>query len=186
MLRRKKDFTSCIQLLEGKDIIIRRIATDRHVSITSSMAKDHPNMGDKTKWVIKKLTYKANQRGCEDLSPWIQSISNHLWWSVATCNGNISDFRENGSWSWITSLISTSNQEILVFTNAVTTLFLPLKLRKSDETWLNVQNYSILTPEFPFNGPSWVLIFSLRYEWKDKSCVVSERIWKFQVGRWFK
>ena len=23
---------------------------------------------------------------------------------------------------------------------------------------------------------------SARYEWKDKFCIVSERIWKFQVG----
>ena len=29
------------------------------------------------------------------------------------------------------------------------------------------------------------MIFSLRYEWKDKFCIVSERIWKFQVGQWF-
>ena len=28
-------------------------------------------------------------------------------------------------------------------------------------------------------------MFSLRYEWKDKFCIVSERIWKFQIGHWF-
>ena len=27
-------------------------------------------------------------------------------------------------------------------------------------------------------------IFS-RYEWKNKFCIVSERIWKFQVSQWF-
>ena len=29
-------------------------------------------------------TYKAKQKGCEELAPWIQSISNRLWW----CKGN--------------------------------------------------------------------------------------------------
>ena len=29
-------------------------------------------------------TYKAKQKGCEELAPWIQSISNRLWW----CEGN--------------------------------------------------------------------------------------------------
>ena len=32
---------------------------------------------------------------------------------------------------------------------------------------------------------SWVPTSLRRYEWKDKFCVVSERIWKFQVGHWF-
>ena len=30
-----------------------------------------------------------------------------------------------------------------------------------------------------------VAIFCLHYEWKDKFCIVSERIWKFQIGHWF-
>ena len=47
-----------------------------------------------SKWVVKKLTNKANQRGCEELSPWIQTIANHLWRSAATCNGNVYDLRE--------------------------------------------------------------------------------------------
>lgn len=70
------------------------------MSITSCMAKDHPNIKHQydvwhlSKWVVKKLTHKANQRGCEGLSPWIQSISNHLWWSAATCNGNVLALQE--------------------------------------------------------------------------------------------
>ena len=28
-------------------------------------------------------------------------------------------------------------------------------------------------------------IFYLRYEWKNKFYIVSERIWKFQIGHWF-
>ena len=62
----KEEFTRCIQLLEGKDITLGRIATDRYVSITTSMAKDYPNIKQYdawhlSKWVVKKLTNKANQ-----------------------------------------------------------------------------------------------------------------------------
>ena len=70
----KEGFKRCKELLGGKDITISRITTDRYVSITSAMAKDHPNIKHQydvrhpSKWVVKKLTHKANQRGCEDLS----------------------------------------------------------------------------------------------------------------------
>ncbi|XP_068759638.1 uncharacterized protein [Montipora capricornis] len=39
--------------------------------------------------MVKKLTNKAKQKGCEELAPWIQSISNHLWWSAATCDSSV-------------------------------------------------------------------------------------------------
>ena len=32
---------------------------------------------------------------------------------------------------------------------------------------------------------SWVPSFSLRYQWKEKFCIVNEHIWKFQVGHRF-
>ena len=38
----KEGFSRCIEILESKDVNINRIATDRHVSISSSMNKDHP------------------------------------------------------------------------------------------------------------------------------------------------
>ena len=96
----KEGFSRCIELLERNDVTISRIATDRHVTISSCMNKDHPHINHQydvwhlSKWVVKKLTNKAKQRGCEELSPWIQSISNHLWWSAATCDGNVEILRE--------------------------------------------------------------------------------------------
>ena len=96
----KEGFSRCIEILESNDVTINRIATDRHVPISSCMSKDHPHINHQydvwhlSKWVVKKLTNKAKQRGCEELSPWIQSISNHLWWSAATCNGNVDLLRE--------------------------------------------------------------------------------------------
>ena len=91
----EKGFSRCIELLEGKGVKISRVATDCDVSISSCMAKDYPHINHEndfwhlSKWVVKKLTNKAKQKGCEDLAPWIQSISNHLWWSAATCNGSV-------------------------------------------------------------------------------------------------
>ncbi|XP_068758424.1 uncharacterized protein [Montipora capricornis] len=91
----KEGFTRCIELLEGKGVNITIVATDRHVSISSCMSKDYPHISHQfdvwhlSKWVVKKLTNKAKQKGCEELAPWIQSISNHLWWSAATCDGSV-------------------------------------------------------------------------------------------------
>ena len=34
------------------------------------------------------MTQKGKQKHCEQFLPWIQSISNHLWWSAQTCNGD--------------------------------------------------------------------------------------------------
>ena len=96
----KEGFSRCIELLEGKGVKISTVATDRHVSISSSMSKDYPQINHQydvwhlLKWVVKKLSQKAKQKGCEELSPWIQSISNHLWWSAATCNGSVQLLRE--------------------------------------------------------------------------------------------
>ena len=36
----------------------------------------------------KKLTKKAKDRHCCHLFPWIQSLSNHLWWSAQSCKGD--------------------------------------------------------------------------------------------------
>ena len=89
-----------VELLEGKGVKINRVATDRHVSINSCIAKDYPHINHQydvwhlSKWVVKKLTNKAKQKGCQELSPWIQSIANHLWWSAATCNGSVDLLRE--------------------------------------------------------------------------------------------
>ena len=64
----KEGFSRCLQDLEEKGIMINRIATDRHVSIRS-MKKDFPHINHQydvwhlSKWVVKKLTNKAKQKG---------------------------------------------------------------------------------------------------------------------------
>ena len=42
----------------------------------------------------------------QDLAPWIQSISNHLWWSASTCEGNAQLLEEN----WLSMLKHITNK----------------------------------------------------------------------------
>ena len=59
------------------------------------MKKNYPNEDHQfdvwhlaKKVLRKKLTEKANNKDCSELSPWIKSISNHLWWCADTSEGN--------------------------------------------------------------------------------------------------
>ena len=36
--------------------------------------------------VSQKISKKAKTKHCGQIYPWIQSISNHLWWAAQTCN----------------------------------------------------------------------------------------------------
>ena len=71
----KEVFARCVHDLEEKGVRINRIATDHHVSISSIMVKDFPHINHQydvwhlSKWVVKKLTNKARQKGCEELNP---------------------------------------------------------------------------------------------------------------------
>ena len=40
------------------------------------------------KSIVKKLHNTSRHKKYKGIRPWIQSISNHLWWSAATCNGD--------------------------------------------------------------------------------------------------
>ena len=72
----QEGFSRCIELLTSNNVTISRIATDRHVTISSCMAKDHPHIKHQydvwhlSKWLVKpRLTNKAKQRGCENCLP---------------------------------------------------------------------------------------------------------------------
>ena len=53
----------------------------------------------------KKLTKARKQRGCDDILPWIKSVSNHLWWACQTCDGNAQLLKEK----WLSVLHHTVN-----------------------------------------------------------------------------
>ena len=59
-----------------------------------------------SKSVTKKLIKKAKKKCNEELLPWIQSVSNHLWWSVATCDGNTSVMKEK----WLSIINHIANK----------------------------------------------------------------------------
>ena len=108
----KEGFERCIQDLAREEVTIKRIATDRHTSISSSMKKDHGEIDHQydvwhlSKWVIKQLSKKAKVKGCEDLLPWIRSVSNHMWWCSATCDGNAEVLKEK----WKSVLYHVTNK----------------------------------------------------------------------------
>ena len=61
------------------------VTTSQSFVPKSSMKKDHGeidhqyNVWRLSKWVIKKLSKKAEVKGCEDLHPWTRSLSNQMW-----------------------------------------------------------------------------------------------------------
>ena len=58
--------------------------------------------------VSKKLREKAKTKKCSVLIPWLKSISNHLWWSAATCNGDPDILKEK--WTSIVHHIVNEHQ----------------------------------------------------------------------------
>ena len=97
------EYEGCKRTLNSiikKKIPIRCLTTDRHTTITSKMRTNYSNIVHQydvwhlSKWVTKKLTKKAKKKDCQELLPWIQSVSNHLWWCAATCEQNADLLRE--------------------------------------------------------------------------------------------
>ena len=107
-----KRIERCIQDLAREEVTITRIGTVRHTFISSSMKKDHGEIDHQygvwhlSKWVIKKVSKKAKLKGCEDLFPLIRSVSNHMWWSSATRDGNAKVLKEK----WKSVLFHVTNK----------------------------------------------------------------------------
>ena len=102
-----------LQNMKDRSVNIKCLTTDRHVTVTSEMRKKHPKIKHQydvwhlAKWVVKKLTKKANKKDCADLMHWIQSISSHFWWSVSTCDGDYEMLIEK--WTSIVNHISNKH-----------------------------------------------------------------------------
>ena len=88
------EYEGCKRTLNSlikKKISIRCLTTDKHTTIIAKMKSVYTNITHQydvwhlSKWLTKKLSKKAKKKSFEDLKPWIQAISNHLWWSAATC-----------------------------------------------------------------------------------------------------
>ncbi|XP_054760802.2 uncharacterized protein LOC129267074 [Lytechinus pictus] len=70
---------------------VKIFATDRHGGIRKMLREEYEWIDHQfdvwhfAKSVVKRLTNKAKTRDCQDLAPWIQHISNHIWWSSQNC-----------------------------------------------------------------------------------------------------
>ena len=84
----------CIEEIEAHGVKIDGVATDRHPQIKYYMKCTRPQIEHQfevfhtVKGVTKELSRSSNTRDTQDIAPWIKSISNHMWWSCATCNGD--------------------------------------------------------------------------------------------------
>ena len=80
--------------LKEKGVKVRCLTTDQHTTITAEMRKKHSGVVHQydvwhlSKWVVKKLSKKSKKKEFQELSLWIQAVSSHFWWSIATCDGN--------------------------------------------------------------------------------------------------
>ena len=91
----KERLQRCLtNISDNFNLQVATLATDRHVQIAALMKAAYPNISHQfdvwhlSKSVIKKLTKVGIKKGHSAILPWIQSISNHLWWSAATCNSD--------------------------------------------------------------------------------------------------
>ena len=96
----REGFKRCMNHIQDHGGQIEVVATDRHVGIRADMKRNFPKIDHQfdvwhlAKSITKKLTEKSKKKDCGDLSPWIKSISNYLWWCVETCEGNKELLRE--------------------------------------------------------------------------------------------
>ena len=90
----KLGFQRCMKSLATDHVTPSLVATDRHVGIRALIKKDYPNIVHQfdvwhlAKSIKKKLLDAAKKKTCEALAPWIQSVSNHLWWCANSCGGD--------------------------------------------------------------------------------------------------
>ena len=96
----REGFKRCMDNIKAKGGNIKVIATDRHVGIRADLKRNYSEVDHQfdvwhlSKSITKKLMEKAKKKDCSDLSAWIKSLSNHLWWCAETCEGNNDLLRE--------------------------------------------------------------------------------------------
>ena len=94
-----------------QDVSNITIATDRHRGVGALIKPDYSHISHQydvwnmAKGVVKQLTHKGKLKHCERLLPWIQSISNHLWWAAQSCNGDAQLLTEK----WLSIVYHVSN-----------------------------------------------------------------------------
>nr|XP_037283407.1 uncharacterized protein LOC119176298 isoform X1 [Rhipicephalus microplus] len=89
---KKRGLAKCLTAVENLGIHIRSLTTDRHPGVKVYCRKNKPNMPHwYDVWHVGKGLKKkllAASRKHRVISPWIQSIINHLYWVAAMGQGN--------------------------------------------------------------------------------------------------
>lgn len=89
-------FKTVLVRVLAEEIPLDVLATDRHISVNKEMDKNHQDICHQfdvwhfAKNIKKRLAEKAKLKRHADLLPWVQSVSNHLWWCAASCGGDAS------------------------------------------------------------------------------------------------
>ena len=90
----KEGLKRCLDFVTQSRVSIKMLATDRHLGIQAYMRTDHPDIDHQfdvwhvAKSITRQLTKKASKAVASELTPWIHSISNHLYWSAQTAEGD--------------------------------------------------------------------------------------------------
>uniref|UniRef100_A0A803K582 THAP-type domain-containing protein n=1 Tax=Xenopus tropicalis TaxID=8364 RepID=A0A803K582_XENTR len=91
----KESFQSCLDGLLADNVNVKIVATDRHSVIRNVMSTKYENIDHQfdvwhlCKSLNKKLMAASKKKNCGDISKWISSITNHLWWCSQTCDQNV-------------------------------------------------------------------------------------------------
>ena len=104
----KLGFQLCLDRALDSGIPVKVVGTDRHTGIKAMMRDEYKDQGIEhqvdvwhlCKNIKSKLATKAKKKECVELAPWIKSVTNHLWWSSMTCEGNPQLLKEK----WISIL----------------------------------------------------------------------------------
>ena len=84
-----------LQLTLDHDVSIKALGTDRNAQNTKLMREEFPKIEHKyddyhmDKNIRKRIGKHARSKVGADLTPWMKSLSYHLWYSVRHCNGKL-------------------------------------------------------------------------------------------------
>ena len=111
VLMEKAALQRSLDFLLSSGMQIKTLATDRHPGVRKLLHQQYPEINHQfdmwhvAKNVGKRLHQKALKKNMNDLMPWIHSVTNHLYWSAQTCNGNADLLREK----WASSVHHIAN-----------------------------------------------------------------------------
>ncbi|KAG0433501.1 hypothetical protein HPB47_019865 [Ixodes persulcatus] len=90
----KEGLLKQLEFFKEKGIKIRSLVTDRHPATRKHMETHEPGIDHFfdiwhiSKSVKKKLTAASKRAGCQDLQIWIQTATNHMYWSARAAGGD--------------------------------------------------------------------------------------------------